>query len=84
MTTINREPFTPQDLRDWLAYEDVRKSGKFNMYDERAMAKAGLSQARYVFVMENFAILKAAVLANKTEQAEWLRAKANKRTGGQL
>lgn len=53
--------FTPDDLKDWKAYERVRKSGRFNMYDPRARQATKLSGERYSFVMKNFTELKMAV-----------------------
>ena len=53
--------FTPERLSDWLAYERVRKSGKYNMYDKRARQKAGLTGEQYSFVMEHFSDLAEAV-----------------------
>ena len=64
--------FTPDDLKDWKAYERVRKGGRYNMFDSYARDAAGLGLERYLFVMKNFTELKAAVEAQS----------ANKLTGG--
>lgn len=55
--------FTNQQMADWRAYERVRKSGAFNMYDPRARRATGLSGERYSFVMNNYSELKEAVQA---------------------
>ena len=52
--------FTPGDIRAWKAYEKVRASGRFNMFDPRAMRETGLNEKQYSFVMNNFSVLKAA------------------------
>jgi hypothetical protein len=36
--------FTDQQLKNWAAYEKVRLSAEFNMFDRRAAVAAGLSQ----------------------------------------
>ena len=64
--------FTADDLKNWKAYERVRKGGRYNMFDPRARIAARLSPAQYSFVMKNFTELKAAVEAQS----------ANKLTGG--
>ena len=77
--TSDEVKFEAQDLRDWLAYEEVRKAGKYNMFDERAQRKTGLSTERFLFVLKNFSELKAAVRAEHTEQVAWLTAKDERR-----
>lgn len=52
--------FTEQDLKDWRAYERVRKGGRYNMFDPRARRATGLDSDRYSFVMKNFTELKEA------------------------
>lgn len=59
--------FTADDLRDWQAYEEVRKSGRHNMYSSAAQEETGLTDDRYVFVMRNFSELKAAANPVKGE-----------------
>lgn len=56
--TTNDMKFTPAQIRDWKAYERVRKSGHYNMYDPRARLETGLSGERYSFVMQNFSKLE--------------------------
>lgn len=38
----------------YLAYEKVRRSGLYNMFDPNARALTGLSKEDYVWVMENY------------------------------
>jgi hypothetical protein len=52
--------FTEKQLKQYAAYERVRKSGAFNMFDPRARAKTKLEKDDYIFVMENFAALQDA------------------------
>ena len=59
-TDVARE-FTEQQLLDWKAYERVRRSGEFNMFDSRARRRSGLSADEYTFVMRNYSALKHAV-----------------------
>ena len=35
---------------DFMAYESVRKSGLYNMFDERAIMISGLSKEKYMFI----------------------------------
>ena len=41
----------------FLAYEKVRQSGKYNMYDPRAKQKTRLTAEEYMFVMRNYSAL---------------------------
>lgn len=59
------KPFSARDIKDWKAYERVRASGAYNMYDPRARQATGLSDERYSFVMKNFVELKEAADAGK-------------------
>lgn len=51
---------TLEDVNDVIfktmfdAYEKVRVSGKYNMFDPRALEASGLSKKDYVYVMENY------------------------------
>jgi len=56
METITK--FTPQQLRDWKAYEKVSKGGRFNMFDPRARRETGLGSDKYSFVMSHYSELK--------------------------
>jgi len=57
--------FTPNQLRAWKAYERVRKSGRYNMFDPRARRDSGLGAEMYSFVMQHFSELRAAIEAEK-------------------
>ena len=52
--------FTDAQKSNWQDYEAVRQSGVYNMFDPRARRAAGLNAEEYVFVMRNYAALKAA------------------------
>ncbi len=58
--------FTSHDVEDWKSFEQVRKSGRYNMFDPRARQATGLNGERYFFVMRNFSELKA--FAGKEKQ----------------
>lgn len=47
-----------QRLDDWMKYEKVRASGKFNMFDPRARQATGLSRERYSYVLWQYETLK--------------------------
>lgn len=42
------------DKEKFLAYENVRRSGKFNMFDPNARILTGLSKEDYLYVMHNY------------------------------
>ena len=50
--------FTAQQLDNFLKYETVRKSGKYHMWDMRAIQKSGLTQEEYFFVMKHYLQLR--------------------------
>jgi hypothetical protein len=50
--------FSPEQIRHYMAYEKVRKSGAYNMFDPRARRKSGLDKSEYRFVMKNFSALR--------------------------
>ena len=50
--------FTAQQLDNFLKYETVRKSGKYNMWDMRAIQESGLTQEEYFFVMKHYLQLR--------------------------
>ena len=52
--------FTPQQIANWRKYEEVRKSGVYNMWAPQAQSAAGLTSDDYFFVMEHFDELKQA------------------------
>lgn len=53
--------FTPSQLVHWKMFEEVRSSGRYNMFDSRAVALSGLSASEYDFVLDNYTNLKQAV-----------------------
>jgi hypothetical protein len=57
--------FTEQQLSNFRAYEEVRKSGRFNMFDPRARKRTGLTSDEYMFVMHNYGKLKSVVDTKK-------------------
>lgn len=59
--------FTPEQLANFRIYEQVRKSGDYNMYARQAREDTGLSSAEYVFVQKHYAAL---FLANQEQEKE--------------
>lgn len=55
--------FTPKQLLQFEAYEQVRESGEYNMFDYRAQLAAGLTKDQHLFVMTNYDSLKLAFQA---------------------
>lgn len=58
--------FTEQQIKDFLAYEKVRMTGKFNMITNGAVAATGLGDERHMFVARNYRMLKAAASERKS------------------
>ena len=57
--------FTPEQIANVIAFEKVRQSGEFNMFDPRAAIASGLRYSEYTFVMENyFELATAAKILN--------------------
>ena len=52
--------FTEKQLKQYAAYERVRQSGGYNMFDPRARQETGLTKEDYAFVMDNFTALRDA------------------------
>lgn len=52
--------FTKKQFGNWIRYELVRLSGKWNMYDPNARRETGLTNKEYSFVMKNYSELKLA------------------------
>lgn len=63
---MKKQNFTTEDLIDFKDYEEVRLSGRYNMFDPRARRATGLSSERYCFVMKNYSELKEAAEQEKT------------------
>lgn len=51
--------FTDRQVKDFAAYEEVRSSGRVNMFDPSARILAGLDRNEHIFVMKNFEGLQA-------------------------
>ena len=58
--------FTAQQIKDYLAYEKVRESGRFNMLDPRAIKASRLGDEAYFFVLKNFGALQEQLLKEPT------------------
>jgi hypothetical protein len=52
--------FTPEQLKNWEAYEKVRLSNRYNMLDPKAQKATGLSVEEHLFCITNYNQLKAA------------------------
>lgn len=50
--------FTKEQIANYKAYERVRASCRYNMYDPRARQAASLTKEEYSFVMQNFEALQ--------------------------
>lgn len=42
------------DKEKYIAYEQVRREGRFNMFDPNARILTGLSKEDYLYVMKNY------------------------------
>lgn len=60
--------FTPEQLKDFARYVRVQKVGRYNMLSPGARAATGLSEDRYMFVLENYEQLEAAAEAAKEKK----------------
>lgn len=63
------QTFSADELKKFDAYERVRQSGRFNMFDPRAIKASRLTKDDYLFVMRNYSALRAArtAIARVTE-----------------
>jgi len=50
--------FTQKQINHFRSYERVRKSGQYNMFSSQARSATGLQEDDYIFVMENYSVLK--------------------------
>lgn len=55
------QEFTPEQCRNFIDYERVQRSGRWNMLDPRARGATGMSKDEYFFVLENYLALQEAV-----------------------
>lgn len=62
---MNKETpqFTQEDIEDWKAYEEIRETGRYNMFDPLARRATGLTLERYRFVMKWYSELQDAARA---------------------
>jgi hypothetical protein len=51
--------FTPQQLRDFAAYEQMRQEGHHNMASPRVAQILGITRKEQLFIMRNYVALKA-------------------------
>ena len=47
-------PIEPTDEEMFRAYEEVRMSGDYNMFDSRAQINTGLTEDQYLYVTKNY------------------------------
>jgi hypothetical protein len=57
-TNESKTNYTLVELMQYQAFEKVRSSGAFNMFDPRARHAAKLTPEQYAFVMDNYSDLK--------------------------
>jgi hypothetical protein len=50
--------YTEQQLQNWRAYERIRESGLFNMFDPRARDLTTMSSSEWVFCIAHYDDLK--------------------------
>lgn len=51
---MNDKPAVVIAKEDFMAYEEVRKRGRFNMFDPNARALTGLSREKYINIITNY------------------------------
>ena len=49
---------TPEQLKHWRRYEDVRQSGRFNMFTPQARRLTGLTKKEYLYCMKHYSTLR--------------------------
>lgn len=52
------EQFTANQMIAFAAYDRVRRSGEFNMFDPRARQATDLTKDEWIFVMKNYDALR--------------------------
>ncbi len=57
------DKITDAQLAAYRAFERVRASSKYNMFDPRALLATGLTRDEFLYVMENFDALRKAAAA---------------------
>jgi len=73
---MSKQQFTPDQIRNWKAYERVRIGGRFNMFDPRAQRLTSMSSDEWCFCMDNYSALNNVVM----EEAMQLMYHAEKQT----
>lgn len=55
--------YTERDFKQWVAYEEVRKTGKYNMIMDffEASKEAGLSITIYTKIQKHYSFIKKAI-----------------------
>ena len=56
--------FTDQQIANFKRYVRIQESGMFNMFDPRARQMTTMDRAEWVFCMEHYEALAAAVKEN--------------------
>lgn len=59
---MSKRQFTPDQIRNWKAYERVRVGGRFNMFDPRARSLTNMSRDEWIFCMKNYSALNTVVM----------------------
>jgi len=57
--------FTPEQCKNFIDYERIQRSGRYNMFDPRARAKTNMTVKEWIFCMENYYALEKAVAIRK-------------------
>lgn len=60
--------FTTQQIQNWRAYEKVRATGQWNMFDRAAVQATGLSRDGFLFAIENYSALAEQAETQKEPQ----------------
>lgn len=60
--------FTPEQLKNFIAYQKVQRNGSFNMFDPRARKMTKQSSSEWIFNMEHYSELSEAIKAPKEKK----------------
>jgi hypothetical protein len=58
---MNEPTFTPEQLKNFIEYARIQRSGRYNMFDPRARVKTNMTLKEWIFCMENYFALEKAV-----------------------
>ena len=61
---------TPEQLKDFAAFEKVRSGGRYNMFDPRAQKATRLDREEYEYTKRNYYTLKCQAEAAKATGAD--------------